>query len=71
VYASRRLPPFNPDATCSKCGHDKINVHWNLRKAEHVYLHGERQWLSRRCDRCGYIWDEQCLDTEGVDAAAQ
>ena len=65
------LPPFNPDATCAKCGHDKVNM--RFARADSEFMRGFRgwDWLTRRCDRCGYHWYEQCLDAEGASAAPQ
>jgi DNA-directed RNA polymerase subunit M/transcription elongation factor TFIIS len=57
------LPPFNPEATCPKCGHDKINCQWHDRN-QRGFSPPAHEWLSRRCERCGYIWDEACLNAE-------
>jgi hypothetical protein len=55
------LPVFNPDAICSKCGHDKIGCQWKNRSDLNRGYAPADEWLSRRCDRCGYIWDEACI----------
>lgn len=66
INALLDLPPFNPDATCPKCGHDTITCQWRTASGP---VTGHRppadEWLSRRCDRCGYIWDEACIDLGG------
>jgi C4-type Zn-finger protein len=56
------LPPYNPDARCPKCHHDKASTRWRLQKVGYISTHNEWQWLSRCCERCGYIWDEACVD---------
>jgi hypothetical protein len=57
------LPPFNPDTTCPKCGHDDVLM---------IYVSGHRAWdsprcglvstdkyqehMDRCCQRCHYEW---------------
>jgi len=75
----RELPPFSPDATCPKCGHDVVTV---------AYVGTHRSWespqcgatindwkytehLDRCCQRCHYVWAEAALaalrEREGAD----
>lgn len=59
------LPPYTADRPrCTKCGHDKAGTRWTqafnqcdtLLNAETTY--GSQQRMCRRCERCGYHWDE-------------
>jgi C4-type Zn-finger protein len=56
------LPPFNPEATCPKCGHDQINCRWRVAEGPLAHKAPAPEWLSRYCTRCGYIWDESVLE---------
>ena len=78
--AIRALPPFEPSATCPKCGYTGITTRYHDRvKAwcDEVGLPPEYtrardefgEHLMRLCDRCKYEWAEACIgDTvaEGV-----
>lgn len=73
------LPPYDPDATCPKCGHEDVSTayignghHWNCKDhgAPPATFHGSRdccadEHLHRTCQRCHYLWREE------VQAAAQ
>jgi predicted nucleic-acid-binding Zn-ribbon protein len=67
---SRFLAPFNPNATCSKCGHDQVSMSWERATGDFAREFIGFEWLVRLCERCGYDWKEQCLDTTVTDAAA-
>lgn len=59
------LPPFNPDATCPKCGSRDISV-------KHSWLAKEPKWvrvecMNRICRSCGYEWEELPLDAMPAD----
>ncbi len=47
-------PPYDPDAECTKCGHDVVTTRYFVSRE-----HGEG--LHRCCDRCGYGWNEATL----------
>lgn len=60
------LPPFKPDATCPKCGHEA--VHTAYRPG------GQSDWMDpiehrgqerhvRTCNRCHYKWCEAVIPT--------
>jgi ribosomal protein S27AE len=67
------LPPFNPKATCPKCGSDQIATRWKRAKAGQTMPLSEAaradrsEWLMRHCGRCEFNWDEACLGS-GDDA---
>jgi DNA-directed RNA polymerase subunit M/transcription elongation factor TFIIS len=57
-----KLPPFNPEATCPKCRHDKVNCQWHSKRLTPIGRTAPAdEWISRRCERCGFIWDEACI----------
>ena len=66
-------PPYNPAATCKKCGASAAGTKWALPLAW-TYNHEPPPYnnidlperLTRTCNCCGYRWHEQCLDT--IDA---
>jgi hypothetical protein len=63
------MKPFNPDATCPKCGHDEISsLHVPERNRGHIYSTEQDQeraeHIRRRCQRCHYSWNEATLDRE-------
>lgn len=58
---------FNPDTTCPKCGHDKIASTWH--ELENAYqfdnwVEVKPERITRRCERCNYMWDELPFDKE-------
>lgn len=58
---------FNPDATCPKCGHDKIASTWKDGDEEYkidrwVVVLPER--IVRRCEQCSFTWDELPIGKE-------
>lgn len=63
------MAPFNPDATCPKCGHDKVGtlhqepLHQSCDPSCRDNL-PER--LQRRCERCRYDWNEAVIDVQEV-----
>ena len=64
-----RLPPFNGNTACAKCGHrdaktlylppGKVCAHC-LGDGWHSVWGAER--LHRMCVRCEFSWDEACVD---------
>jgi len=62
------LPPFNPNATCPKCGFDQVDVRFkHARPGQTIALSeasrsGALEWLMRHCGRCEFNWDEACLE---------
>jgi len=61
------MKPFNPKATCAKCGYADVATEFqpagSLRlKPNTQYLEEVRvAVLERTCRRCGYAWDEAAL----------
>lgn len=48
-------PPFSgPDIECVKCGNEGAS--------STLVRSSGREWLSRRCRECGYVWSERTLD---------
>lgn len=73
----RWYPPFDPDASCAKCGELRVNslyehAEWidpdsDYRSAIYAGVwswtqHPER--IRRWCSRCGYKWYESVLDKD-------
>lgn len=61
------MNPFNPKATCPKCGHDEIgSCHVPERNRGQIYSteHDQEraEHIRRRCQRCYYSWNEATLD---------
>ena len=61
----QKLPDFNPQATCSKCGGREITVRYRT----DLDVWGKKvEWLCRQCERCHYLWDERVrLEVTDVD----
>lgn len=70
-----KLSPFNTDARCPKCDHDKIACRhegpidddpcWYNRKYKPVGKWPGHEYVHRTCERCRYAWPEAVL-TEKV-----
>jgi hypothetical protein len=61
------LPPFTPDATCPKCGHDVVRTIYHEHGRSGVCdSHGlswrDGEHLVRVCQRCHYGWAEAVLE---------
>jgi len=57
------MKPFDPDATCPKCGYERIHTNYcegGGRPDCYVCDSGNKH-LDRRCERCGYQWPEKCI----------
>lgn len=56
------LSPYNPDATCPKCGFEDVatgyrpGTHFLCPSGTFVGEH-----LDRRCRRCQHEWAEECI----------
>lgn len=59
------LDPFNPDATCPKCGHDGVEAKYCVYTG--AFSHQTTEWIRRQCKRCGFLWDERCLTSRTAD----
>lgn len=63
------LPPFNPEATCPKCGYDLIGVLYQRFGCSYPARCGVRhtgpEHLDRVCQRCHYEWAEDVLSPAG------
>jgi hypothetical protein len=63
------LPPYAPEATCPKCGHDTANTVYSKGSwygaVSCSYSCSERsthrEHLERTCQRCHYQWAEACI----------
>jgi predicted nucleic-acid-binding Zn-ribbon protein len=63
-----KLPKFNAESTCPKCGHDDVSVRyrgpidddvlWYDRKYRPVGKWPEHEYLHRTCKSCAYDWPE-------------
>lgn len=65
------LPPYNSDAECPKCGHDKVSTKHERAGApfaEFAVATGARitlaEHMRRTCHRCQHAWAEAPLDRE-------
>lgn len=58
------LAPFNPEATCPKCGHDDIrsSFHRNVHDCGFREPYIREEHLERLCRRCSFSWMEAPLD---------
>lgn len=59
---ARQLPPFSgDDAVCPKCSNEGAYTEHKPagepRSGEFAGI-GQPERLERRCDRCGFVWDE-------------
>jgi transcription elongation factor Elf1 len=66
------MKPFNPDATCPKCGNDEISsCHVPERLRLFISCSDNDQepeeHIRRRCTRCYYRWNEATLDREEAE----
>ncbi len=67
------LKPYDPVATCPKCGHDDIDtayVKYGGRygmPCESWSQIAEREHLHRHCRRCHYEWCEAVLSQDKPD----
>lgn len=62
---AENLPPFDPDAACPKCGHDRVSARYRVWTG--AFTQKQREWICRQCERCGFLWDEACLPGSTVD----
>jgi transcription elongation factor Elf1 len=63
------LPPYNPTATCPKCGHDDVRTFyvaehkaWSTPGCGLLSLDKYQEHLDRCCQRCHYEWAEAVLE---------
>lgn len=71
------LRPYDEDARCPKCGHDKVRTShhgeggWKSRYScpavEQLRTSFPPEHLCRRCERCSYSWPEAILGQGGYD----
>lgn len=59
------MKPFDENAKCVKCGGIDIHTHYKpANEPAFMYRHFPKcECIVRRCNRCGYVWVEQPLDT--------
>lgn len=61
-----RLPPFDQDAVCRKCGHDQVVTIYAAKGCQYPHVCGVPwnggEHLDRVCQRCHYQWAEAVLD---------
>lgn len=65
-----RLPPFDSEAVCPKCGWADVDVTYHKWPTYDCpfpsYLRRDaKEHLDRRCRRCYYSWSEEGLDQDG------
>ena len=66
-----KLPRYNPEATCCKCGHNEITSRYHREGATlrdcglHQYKGEcpkiEQEHIYRCCRRCGWDWQEEVV----------
>ena len=54
---------YDPESICKKCGYDSIDELYESRSMNGVT---EGESIVKTCRRCGFMWDEACLDGEGA-----
>lgn len=54
------LAPFEPAATCPKCGHDDVTT--GYRSGAHYPCYEWGEHLDRICRRCHHSWPQRCID---------
>lgn len=64
------LKPFDPDASCPKCGHRVVGIAYCrhpkvFSDCDHLIHYGARigEHMHRTCKQCGYVWFELPLDS--------
>ena len=63
-----KLPPYNPEAKCPKCGGEEAGVYWVPKgrivgtDSPHGQMYQPYDALRRRCETCGYEWEEAPCD---------
>lgn len=66
------MEPYNPSATCPKCGHDDVNTAHHAkgkymgtsRMAEHFKTSYPPENMWRSCRRCGFGWPQAPINAE-------
>jgi len=68
--------PFDPEATCPKCGHDDVRLRfssglspWTGGCSSECPSAWSGEHLDRRCKRCGYKWTERVAAERDADVA--
>lgn len=64
-----RMPCFNENSTCDKCGYDDIGSHFRATGERGDYPEFDRHdfdVIDRACRRCHFKWRERALDEDGV-----
>jgi len=51
---------YNEESVCPKCGYDCITTHYMVG----IHCDNIGGHMRRRCDRCGYFWNELPLDAK-------
>lgn len=67
----KQLPPYNPEAKCPKCGHDRVTTYWvsleDSDKYDEWHCDGNKQeHHNRTCERCRFSWAESVLKGAGA-----
>jgi len=62
-----KMAPFNPEATCPKCGHPEVDAKYRV--FVQILTNTKKEWIRRECQRCRYLWDEACLESSTPDRA--
>lgn len=65
---------YNPEAKCPKCGFSIVNSEFHPKVIKIISDEGDvnfvdentgdYEYITRKCSRCNYSWDEAPLDTE-------
>lgn len=75
-----KLPLYNPDARCVKCGGENVASYFRAKDSMLLGDAARRQgsgWcpvdlIERRCERCRFEWDERPMDrATPLEIAAQ
>jgi hypothetical protein len=64
------LKPFTPNATCSKCGYDKVRTIFCEEGDSRTFRRSDQGWhhecdvLLRVCERCSFHWEEEPMSSD-------
>lgn len=65
-----KLPLYNPDARCVKCGGENVTSYFRAKgttlfggsRERHASFECPVDLIERRCERCRFEWDERPMD---------
>lgn len=62
------MKPYDKEAVCSKCGHDKMDDDWldevRDQNSTPMMRRDQPERIRRKCKNCGYVWLTVPLDLQ-------